>query len=56
MDPAAYLQGMFMACIGILLMFGLPTIASKYSGGLPLLAIAVIAALFYAYDQGYIWF
>jgi hypothetical protein len=56
LNPAKFIEGMFMAAAGIGLMLGLPMFASKFEGGLPLLAIAVAAALFYLYDQGYIWF
>ena len=56
LDPNKLLEGMFLAAAGIGVMFGLPMYASKYKGGFPLLAMAVIAAIFYIYDQGYVAF
>jgi hypothetical protein len=56
LDPAKFVEGMFMAAGGLALMLGLPMMASKIKGGLPLLGMAVVAGLFYLYDQGYIYF
>ena len=56
LDPARFLEGMFLAAAGIGVMFGLPMMASKYNGGFPLLALGIIAVVFYLYDQGYISF
>ena len=51
-----FLQAIFMAAGGFALLLGLPLIASKVKGGLPLLAIATVLGLYYFYDQGYISF
>lgn len=55
-DPAQYLQNLFYAAGGFAFLLGLPVLASKIKGGIPLMLMGVAAFAFYAYDQGYIWF
>lgn len=54
LNPERFIEGMFMAAAGIGLVLGLPMVASKTKGGLPLLGLLVCALLFYLQDQGYI--
>jgi hypothetical protein len=52
-DPGKFLETMFMAAAGIGVMFAVPMLASKYKGGLQLLAICGAITLYYMYDEGY---
>jgi hypothetical protein len=54
LDPAKFLEGMFMTAAFIGLGLGLPMYVSKTKGGLPLLGLLICAAVFFLYDQGYI--
>ena len=55
-DPAQYLQNLFYAAGGFAVLLGVPVLASKIKGGIPLMLMGAAAFAFYAYDQGYIWF
>jgi hypothetical protein len=53
-NPADYLQNLFFAAAGLAVMLGVPMLASKVKGGLPLMFIGLAGLALYLEHNGYI--